>query len=143
MITFEKVLVLKNIPFFEEASELALSDLIMACEEYTFKAGDVIFEEGFENKYLFMILSGTVHLKYQGNLMTELGGRQMFGDTTVLSPAIVPYRAEAQSMTTLLRISGDQLYRVMAMHPSLAKGFIGELSKRLRQEQLKKVEKAN
>lgn len=140
MITYEKVLVLKNIPFFAEASELALSDLISVCDEHTVKSGEVISETGAENKYLFMVLSGHIQVfNEEDRLLMEIGPRQVFGDTTVLSPAILPYRAVAQDQTTFLRISGDQLYRVMALHPSLAKGFIGELSKRLRQEQVKNL----
>ena len=140
MITYEKVLVLKNIPFFAEASELALSDLISVCEEHTVKTGDVIVHEGEENKYLFMILLGNVHVIDQdGTLITEVGARQVFGETTVMSPAVLPYRVVAQIQTTFLRISGDQLYHMIALHPSLAQGFIGELSKRLRQLQIKNL----
>ena len=139
MITYEKVLVLKNIPFFAEASELALSDLIAVCEEQTVKADEVILDSGQENKYLFMILAGTVHIVAEGKLISEVGARQVFGETTVLSPAILPYRIQAQTQTTFLKVSGDQLYRMMALHPSLAYGFIGELSKRLRQAQIKNI----
>ena len=140
MITYEKVLVLKNIPFFTATSELALSDLISVCEEHTVKADEVISEIGTENKYLFMILSGSVHLlDSSGSLITEIGARQVFGDTTVMSPAVIPYRVIAKTQTTFLKVSGDQLYRMMALHPSLAYGFIGELSKRLRLMQLKNL----
>ncbi len=140
MITFEKVLVLKNIPFFSDASELALSDLISVCEEQTVKAGEVISELGKENRYLYMILSGNVHILDSNNeLIAEYGARQVFGDTTVMSPAILPYQIMAQTQTTFLRVSGEQLYRMMALHPTLAFGFIGELSKRLRLEQIKKI----
>lgn len=136
-ITFEKVLVLKNIPFFANASELALSDLIAVCEEHTVKAGETIIEVGQENHFLFMILSGQVRMLDKDVLIAELGARQIFGETTVMNPATFPYRVVAQSQTTFLRVSGDQLYRMMALHPTLAKGFIGELSRRLRQEQTK------
>lgn len=140
MITFEKVLVLKNIPFFSDASELALSDLISVCEEQTVKAGEVISELGKENRYLYMILSGNIHILDSNNeLIAEYGARQVFGDTTVMSPAILPYQIMAQTQTTFLRVSGEQLYRMMALHPTLAFGFIGELSKRLRLEQIKKI----
>ena len=140
MITYEKVLVLKNIPFFAEASELALADLISVCEERTVKADEVILESGTENRHLFMILSGTVHILGPDNhLITEVGARQVFGETTVMSPALLPYRIQAQTPTTFLKVSGDQLYRMMALHPSLAFGFMGELSQRLRQAQLKNL----
>ncbi len=138
-ITFEKVLVLKNISIFSEASESALSDLIASAEEKTYKAGDMIMDQDRENHYLFIILTGEVHCIDHKEVISELGARQYFGETTVLSPAILPYHVRAVSKTTLLRISGSRLYQMMALHPSLAKGFIGELSKRLRQEQVKKI----
>ena len=87
-----------------------------------------------------MILSGSVHVvDTSGTLITEVGARQVFGETTVMSPAILPYQVVAQTQTSFLKVSGDQLYRVMALHPSLAYGFIGELSKRLRITQLKNL----
>ena len=56
-MTFEKVLVLKNIPIFADASEMALADLIASCEEKTYKAGDVIMDNKNANRYLYIILS--------------------------------------------------------------------------------------
>lgn len=132
-ITFEKVLILKNVSIFEKASEMALSDLIMASDEKTFKAGESLIDEEKENSYLFIILTGSVHCIDKNNVVTEFGPRQFFGETTVLSPAIIPYQIKANEQTTVLRISGHRLYQVMSLHPSIAKGFIGELSRRLRQ----------
>lgn len=132
-ITFEKVLILKNISIFEKASEMALSDLIAASDEKTFKPGEILVDKEKENNYLFIILSGSVHCIDADNIVTEFGPRQFFGETTVLSPAVIPYQIRANEKTTVLRISGDRLYQIMSLHPSIAKGFIGELSRRLRQ----------
>lgn len=132
-ITFEKVLILKNVSLFEKASEMALSDLIAAADEKTFKQGEYLIDEEKENNYLFIILSGSVHCIDKDNIVTEFGPRQFFGETTVLSPAVIPYRIVANEKTTILRISGHRLYQMMSLHPSIAKGFIGELSRRLRQ----------
>lgn len=137
VMTFEKVLILKNIPIFEQATEAALADLIAVGEEKTYKAGDVIMDNKTSNKYLYIILSGAVRVMDGEEVVHELGARQFFGETTVLSPAILPFENVAHEKTTVLKISGDRLYQMMALHPSLAKGFMGELSRRLRQEQLK------
>lgn len=118
---------------FEKASEMALSDLIAASDEKTYKAGESLVDEDKENTYLFIILSGSVHCIDKDNVVTEFGPRQFFGETTVLSPAIIPYQIKANEKTTVLRISGHRLYQMMSLHPSIAKGFIGELSRRLRQ----------
>jgi CRP-like cAMP-binding protein len=72
-------------------------------------------------------------------VLHELTARQFFGETTVFSPAILPFDYVAHEKTTVLRIGGNQLYQTMALHPTLGKGFIGELSRRLRQEQMKNI----
>ena len=131
-ITFEKVLVLKNIPMFESASEMALSDLIAASEEKTYKTGDVIVDNEKENSFLFIVLLGKAAAVQEGETIQEFASRQIFGETTVLSPAVLPYPIKALEKTIVLKISGHRLYQVMSLHPSIAKGFIGELSKRLR-----------
>ena len=130
--TFEKVLILKNVSLFETVSESALSDLIMAAEEKTYKSGEEIISRSLENHYLFIVLNGLIQCVDDKGSVTEFGPRQFFGEATVLCPAVIPYDLKAVEQTTLLRISGNKLYQVMALHPSLAKGFIGELSRRLR-----------
>ncbi len=137
--TFEKVLILKNISIFEEASEMALSDLITVAEEKTYKTGDDIIRDGIENTYLYIILSGSVICTDKNGIVTELGPRQYFGETTVLCPAVIPYTIKANDKTIILRINGDRLYQMISLHPSIAHGFIGELSKRLRQGQFKNI----
>lgn len=131
-ITFEKVLILKNIPMFENASEMALSDLISSAEEKTFKVGDVLLDNQKENTALFIVLSGKAQAVLGDDVVLEFGPRQFFGETTVLSPAVLPYQVKAVESTCVLKISGHRLYQVMSLHPSIAKGFIGELSRRLR-----------
>ena len=137
--TFEKVLILKNISIFEESSEMALSDLIAVAEEKTYKAGEEIIPSGIENTFLYIILSGSVHCTDKEGIVTEFGPRQYFGETTVLCPAVIPYEIRANDKTTVLRISGNRLYQIIALHPSIAHGFIGELSRRLRQGHLKNI----
>lgn len=137
--TFEKVLVLKNISLFEEASETALSDLIAVSEEKTYKAGEDLIRSGIENTYLYIILSGSVFCTDKDGVVTELGPRQFFGETTVLCPAVIPYEIKANANTSVLRVSGNHLYQMISLHPSIAYGFIGELSKRLRQGHVKNI----
>ena len=117
---------------FENASEMALSDLIASAEEKTYKAGDILIDNQKENTSLFIVLVGKAEAVLDENTVLEFGPRQFFGETTVLSPAILPYQIKAVEKTTVLKINGNRLYQVMSLHPSIAKGFIGELSRRLR-----------
>lgn len=138
-ISYEKVLVLKNIPIFETASEMALADLVSVGEEKTYKSGEVIMDNQTANRFLYIILSGAVHIRDGERVLQELGPRHFFGETTALSPAVLPFESIAYEKTTVLKIHGDKLYQMMALHPSLARCFIGALSRRLRQELLKNV----
>ena len=130
MITYEKVLVLKNVALFEKASELALSDLISVAEERMLKSGEVLLAENQENQMLYVVLSGA--LVMDGSSTQEFGPRQIIGETTVFSPAALPGEIKASEKTFILQISAEQLYRVMALHPTLAYSFLEELSRRVR-----------
>lgn len=132
MITYEKVLVLKNVALFEKASELALSDLISVAEEEMLKAGETLLESDQENRFLYVVLSGLLEMQENKTPIQEFGPRQIIGETTVFSPAPLPGIITAKKKTILLRISADQLYRIMALHPTLAFSFLEELSRRVR-----------
>ena len=132
MITYEKVLVLKNIPLFEKASELALSDLISVAQEQMLKSGEVLLSEKQENNFLYIVLSGSLELCSGKKVIQEFGPRQIIGETTVFSPASLPGTISAADKTFVLKISAEQLYRVMALHPTLAFSFLEELSRRVR-----------
>ncbi len=132
MITYEKVLLLKNVPLFEKASELALSDLISEAQEKTLKEGETLLEASQENNHLFLILTGQLNLEQKDTDDVELGPRQMVGETTVFNPAPLGVKVVAHKKTVLLKWTSDQLYTVMSLHPSLAKAFLGTLSHRLK-----------
>ncbi len=132
MITYEKVLVLKNVALFENASELALSDLISVAQEHKLKSGEVLLEANQKNDHLFVILSGMLEQIVNKKTIQEFGPRQILGETTVFSPASLGGEIRAKEKTFLLQVSSEQLYRVMALHPTLAYSFLEELSRRLR-----------
>ena len=132
MITYEKVLVLKNVPLFEKASELALSDLISVAEEQMLKEDEVLLSEKQENNFLYVVLSGLIEMVRHKKTIQEFGPRQLIGETTVFSPASLNAELRAKEKTFVLRVSADQLYRVMALHPTLAFSFLEELSRRVR-----------
>ena len=116
---------------------MALADLINVSEEKSFKEKEIILSEGQVNKFLYIIVSGHVQLKQDKTILSDLEARQFFGETTVLNPLPFPCDVIAMERTTVLRIPSDQLYQMLSLHPSLAQGFLGELSKRLHQEQFK------
>ena len=132
MITYEKVLLLKNVALFEKASELALSDLISVGQERMLKSGEILLEPQQENHFLYVVLSGGIELSHGGKVLQEFGPRQIIGETTVFNPAPLDGDLKAKEKTFIFQISAEQLYRVMALHPTLAYAFLEELSRRVR-----------
>ena len=132
MITYEKVLVLKNIALFEKASELALSDLISVSEERLLKAGEVLLKEKQDNNCLYIVLSGLLEMTKNKKVIQEFGPRQIIGETTIFSPAALNGEVKAKEKSFVLTILPEQMYRVMALHPTLAYSFLEDLSRRLR-----------
>lgn len=134
MITYEKVLVLKNIVLFEKASELALSDVIQAAMEKTLKSSEVLLKQNQENDALYIVLSGALEITTPEKEKYTVLPRQMVGETTIFSPARLG-EIVAKEKTVLLKLTADKFYSLMALHPSLAYAFLGNLSYQLRMAQ--------
>ncbi len=130
-LTLEKVLILKNIPAFDDVSESALSDFIYASEEVAYKANQEIVKKGTVSDSLFIILHGMVQIKENENILSEVEPRQMFGELSALNPGIVEVSVTAKEETIALKMTSDKLYEIMSLHPSIMKGIIKGLVSRL------------
>ena len=131
-LSLEKVLLLKNIAAFAQVSETALSDFVYACEEIAFPKGKVILKKGDENHYLYILLTGVVQVHNGDEILSEAQSQEMFGEMTALSPAPIDATVTAKEETLALRISSENLYEMMSLHPNIAKGIIKTLVNRLK-----------
>ncbi len=131
-LSLEKVLVLKNIAAFADVSESALSDFIYASEEVAFPKGKDILKKGDFNKYLYIVLTGMVQVRDGDSILSEAQTLEMFGEMTALYPSVVDVSVTAVEETLTLRISSENLYEMIALHPNIAKGIIKTLVSRLK-----------
>ena len=131
-LSLEKVLVLKNIPAFADVSESALSDFIYASEEVAFAKGKDILKKGEVNNYLYILLAGMVRLTDGETILSEVSVQEMFGEMTALNPTAIDVTVTAMEETLALRISSENLYEMMALHPNITKGIIKTLVNRLK-----------
>ncbi len=138
MITFEKVLGLKNVSIFKNAPEMALADMASIGEEKTFTAGQVLISAETVNASFFVILSGRLRFYVDEEVVFELGPAQFFGETTVFSPASFPWRVVAETDGVLLKFEREALYQILSLHSSLGLSFLKELSSRLYLNEMKK-----
>ena len=127
LITIEKVLLLKQMPLFKNVSNMALSDLMSVSEEQTCKAGSILIQEKEPNKMVYFLLSGAVEiLKESGK--KEVQAKSILGLKSVFWIGSADEQVKTTQKSVVLMIEKDKLYRVMALHPSLAFAILNELS---------------
>ncbi|MCQ2965393.1 MAG: cyclic nucleotide-binding domain-containing protein [Alphaproteobacteria bacterium] len=132
-LTLEKVLILKNVPLFANIQESVLSDIVAACEEISVVMGtDIIQEEQFSDD-LYIVLQGQVRIHQAGQTIRELSVYDTFGELSALDPVLSDVTVTTLEDTTLFKISGPTLYRLMNEHKALEKSIISLLCKHIRQ----------
>ena len=133
MITLEKVLLLKSVPFFQQTpDELLLQIATTAVKEQRVNANELIVQKNEVGTHMYVIVSGQVKIHDGDKLITTLSDREIFGELSALS--LEPRVSSASAMTEclLLKINGGALYEIMNFDIGLAKGIIHALCDRAR-----------
>ena len=135
----ERIIFLKEAPFFREMTINQLKVLAPACEEQRLRADEVIFYQGDPGGVLVVIVNGQVGIEQtrrRGSSvrLTTLGAHAYFGEITFFDNS--PHTASAialQENTLVLRLRREPLMALMRRHPDLALVIINALSSRLRE----------
>lgn len=131
-LTLEKVLVLKNVPLFAGIQENVLSDIIANAEETSAMMGEDIVKEGDMWNDLYIILQGQVRLHKNGKTVNEHSSFDIFGELSALDAAPSDVTVTALEDTTMFKIHGPVLYRLMNDHKALERGIITMLCRSIR-----------
>ena len=130
MIAVEQILLLRQLDFFNQVSDEALADLMSVAKEKTFKAREVIVEEGTKYAPLHVLLNGSVRV-------TDTQGQEQIQEAPcilcvhqVFNPEPIAEKIISHTRTVVLTVDKDALYRAFVLHPSLAFVFLQELSKK-------------
>ena len=135
LVTIEKVLVLKQIPLFKTVSNMALSDLMSVAEESTVKKGTDLILKDEVNQTMYFVLSGSVRCEDSvSKKVVVYTANQCLGLDTVFMKFPAGAHAWAETQVVLLKVTADKLYRMMALHPSLAMAILNELSVKIHQK---------
>ena len=127
LVTIEKVLSLKQMPLFKIVSNMALSDLMAVSEEQTVKKGTELISEAEQNREVYFLLSGSVEEKSKDEKKVFSAG-SCIGLDSVFWVAPAGKNVVAKQTSVVLKTEQDKLYRMMALHPSLAMAILHELS---------------
>ncbi len=98
--------------------------------------GDVIFTEGDDGLYLYVIISGAVSIRKEGDLVAtvvaELGAGEMFGESAIIEHRPRSATAVAVGATELACYDRQAFLDALADDPELALRAMGALIERLR-----------
>ncbi len=132
LLTIEKVLILRSVGIFAHVRESSLTQVAQSVREVPVKAGDSVFEQGEFGDALFIIASGRLRVHIGDKTLAELGERQVVGEMAALDPEPRSASVTALEDSLLLRMSSDNLERLIGDDIRVARGIIHELCNRLR-----------
>jgi len=101
-----------------------------------FEDRDTVFAEGDEGLYLYIIVSGKVCIRKEGDLVAttvaELGPGEMFGESAIIERRPRSATAEAIGRTELACYDRDAFLAALSEDPELALRAMSALIERLR-----------
>jgi hypothetical protein len=130
--TIERVIILKTVPMFANASEQILAEIASVLEEVEFANGENIFHKGDVGNSMYVIISGTVRVHDGERTIVHLGDRDVFGELAILDPEPRSMSITAAEPTSLFRLDRDSFYELMADHIEIVKGVLHVICQRLR-----------
>jgi CRP/FNR family cyclic AMP-dependent transcriptional regulator len=134
----EKVIFLKEVPFFQSMTIEQLRVLANVCEEEFFPAGTCLFHEGDPGGVLFVVVSGRVGIEQEkrpGSFarLATVGAHSYLGEADFFDANLRGTSAIAVQDTLALRLSREPLIALAQRYPDLSLELIDVLSVRLRE----------
>jgi HEAT repeat protein len=136
--TIERVIFLKEVPFFQGMTVDQLKVLATVCEEEFFEGDTRIFSEGDPGGALYVVVSGRVGIdqeKRKGSFarLATIEAHSYFGETSLFDNNPRSAAAIALQDTLTLRLRREPLIALARQYPDLSLELINVLSKRLRE----------
>lgn len=134
----DKVILLKEVPFFQGMTVEQLRILAGVCEEEFFPAETRLFCEGDPGGTLYVVVSGRVGIeqeKRKGFIarLATLEAHSYLGETDFFDNNCRTNSAIAIQDTLVLRLRREPLIALARQHPELSLELINVLSARLRE----------
>lgn len=134
----EKIIFLKEVPFFSGMTVDQLKVLANVCEEEFFNEESRIYHEGDPGGVLYVVVSGRVGIeqeKRKGSFarLATLGPHTYFGEMNIFDNSLRSASAIALQDTLTLRLRREPLIALARQYPNLSLELINVLSARLRE----------
>ena len=136
--TIERVIFLKQVPFFQGMTVDQLRVLANVCEERTYVAEGLIYSVGDPGGVLYVVVNGKVgieHEKRGGSVarLATLGANSYFGEMDLFDDHPRSTSAVAVEATHVLELRREPLVALSRQYPDMSLELIKVLSARLRE----------
>lgn len=134
----EKIIFLKEVPFFQGMTVDQLKVLANVCEEKLFEQDTRIFSVGDPGGVLYVVVNGRVGIEQEKRKgyfvrLATLGAHSYFGETDLFENNPRTTSAVAIGDTLVLSLRREPLIALARRHPDLSLELINVLSRRLRE----------
>ena len=136
--TIEKVIFLKQVPFFQGMTVEQLRVLASVCEEEFFAADTRLYKEGDPGGVLYVVVNGRVGIeqeKRKGSFarLSTVDAYSYFGEANLFDTSPRTTTAVAVQDTLTLQLRREPLIALARQYPDLSLELINVLSQRLRE----------
>ncbi len=134
----ERMLFLKEVPFFQHLAVDQLRILAAVCEEMGFDAEQRIIHQGEPGGTLYIIVAGKVGIEREADTgsvarVATLEAYNYFGEVSLFDGGAYGASAIALQPTKLLTLNRTPLVALIRQHLDLGLAILSELSQRLQQ----------
>jgi HEAT repeat protein len=135
--TIEKVIFLKEVPFFQGMTIDQLKVLASVCEEEMFEEDARIYNKGDAGGVLYVVVNGRVGIEQEKRTgsfarLATIRAHSYFGEMNLFDNSPRSTSAVAIQDTLTLRLRREPLIALARQHPEMSLALINVLSERLR-----------
>lgn len=136
----EKIVDLKNIPIFSTLNEEEIQEILPYVSKEKFRKKKEIFSEGDQPEWFYILVSGKVKitkLSHDGReiILELISPPDFFGGFAVLKGFKYPANAFAMEDSTIVRISRNNLMKIIDRFPNVMYDIMSNLGDRMREFQ--------
>ncbi len=144
---FERILLLKRSPAFNQVKTEDLKVVAQSLEEETYFAGERVFDIDEHGDRMYILQKGKIGIsleknspKHNAKYVAELGAGECFGEMNLLDDLPRSASAHVIEDSILLALEKSRLRGLIINYPELSLGILKSLSLRLRQANLLNAE---
>lgn len=131
--TIERVLLLRTVGMFAEASGDVLADVAALLKEVHVAPGQRIIEKGELGTTMYILVTGSARAHNGDVVLATMGERDVFGELAALDPEPRSASVTANEDSVLLALDHAPLMELIGDRPEVARGVIRFLCKRARE----------